>query len=93
MVFTTALTFSKDEQSMLTVSADASALATRVSRTPTSSPYQLYSILAVIACIVAVICAIVLFKGSKTSPSAMLSQQAGNIQKGAQRHAHLEQEL
>jgi len=31
MVFTTALTFSRDEQTMLTVSADASALATKVS--------------------------------------------------------------
>lgn len=93
MVFTTALTFSKDEQSMLTVSADASALATRVSRTPTSSPFQLYFILAVIACTLAVICAIALSKGSKSSPSAVLSQQAANIQEGAQRHAYLDQEL
>ena len=93
MVFTTALTFSKDEQSMLTVSADASALATRVSKTPTSSPFQLYLILAVIACIMAVIYATVLSKGSKASPSAVLSQQAGNLQEGIQRHAYLDQEL
>lgn len=91
MVFTTALTFSKDEQSMLTVSADASALATRVSRTPTSSPFQLYFILSLIACVMAVICCIVLSKGSKAS--AVLSQQADVIQEGAQRHAYLTQEL
>lgn len=91
MVFTTALTFSKDEQSMLTVSADASALATRVSKTPTSSPFQLYFILTLIACVLAVICSIVLSKGSKAS--AALSQQADVIQEGAQRHAFLTQEL
>lgn len=93
MVFTTALTFSKDEQSMLTVSADASALATRVCRTPTSSPFQLYFTLAVIACILAVICAIAFSKGSKSSSPGMLSQQAGSIQEGAQRHAYMDQEF
>lgn len=90
MVFTTALTFSKDELSMLTVSADASALATKVSRTPTSSPFQPYFILAVILCILAVICAIAFSKGSEASSPAVLSQQA---EEGAQRHAHLDQEL
>lgn len=89
MVFTTALTFSQDEQSMLTVSADASALATRVSRTPTSSPVQLYFILALIACVLAVICAVTWSKDSKASASARLSQQADNHQ----RHAYLSQEL
>ena len=56
MVFTTALTFSTDEQTMLTVSADASALATRVSTTPASSPLQLYYLLAALACFLAVVC-------------------------------------
>lgn len=56
MVFTTALTFSTDQQTMLTVSADASALATRVSTTPASSPLQLYYLLAALACFLAVVC-------------------------------------
>ena len=93
MVFTTALTFSSDEQSMLTVSADASALATKVSKTPTSSSLQLYFILALIACFLAVVYALVLSRQSQTGISGVLSQQAGNIQDGAQEHATLNQEL
>lgn len=92
MVFTTALTFSTDEQSMLTVSADASALATKVSKIPTSSSLQLYFILALIVCILAVVYALV-FRSSQTGTSGVLSQQAGKVQAGAQRHAYLNQEL
>lgn len=90
MVFTTALAFSQDEQSMLTVSADASALATRVSRISTSSPFQLYFILAMIACILALVCAFALSTGNMATPSAVLHQQPGSIQKDAQRHARQE---
>ena len=91
MVFTTALTFSTDEQSMLTVSADASALATKVSKIPTSSSLQLYFILELIVCILAVVYALVF--SSQTGTSGVLSQQAGKVQAGAQRHAYLNQEL
>ncbi|KAL3143513.1 hypothetical protein ABBQ38_002318 [Trebouxia sp. C0009 RCD-2024] len=79
MVFTTALVFSQDEQSLLTVSADASALATRVFKMPTSPSFQLYFILAVIACILAVVCAFTLSNGVMAKPSVVLSQQGGNL--------------
>jgi len=86
MVFTTALTFSRDEQTMLTVSADASALATKVSRKPTSSPSQLYFLLAALACVLALVCYLALSLINRGGAS-------GAVQEGAQRHAASNQEL
>ena len=86
MVFTTALTFSQDEQTMLTVSADASALATKVSRKPTSSPSLLYILLAVLVCIVALAC---MFAWSSWGRGGAL----GAAHEGAQRQAVANQEL
>ena len=93
MVFTTALTFSQDEECILTVSADASALATKVSKTAASSPLQLYFVLALLALVFAIICALFMLRSGKASASEAMSQQASYIQAGAQRHADLNQEL
>ena len=86
MVFTTALTFSRDEQTMLTVSADASALATKVSRKPTSSPSQLYLLFAVLVCILTVLC---MFVWSRSGPRGA----SGAVQDRAHVHASSNQEL
>lgn len=86
MVFTTALTFSRDEQTMLTVSADASALATKASRKPTSSPSQLYLLFAVLVCILTVLC---MFVWSRSGPRGA----SGAVQDRAHVHASSNQEL
>ena len=95
MVFTTALAFSQDERAMLTVSADASALATQVSKTPTAALPSLNLMLALIICIFAVIVAAFAFsRGSRDiNVLDVFSQQAGKIQQGAQEHANVHQEL
>ena len=86
MVFTTALTFSRDEQTVLTVSADASALATKVSRKPASSPPQLYLLFAVLVCILALLC---MFAWSRMG----LGGTSGDAQRRAHIHALSNQEL
>lgn len=86
MVFTTALTFSQDEQTMLTVSADASALATKVSRKPTSSTSLPYILLALLVCIVALAC---MFAWSSLGRGNALDA----VHEGAQRQAAANQEL
>ena len=86
MVFTTGLTFSRDEQTMLTVSADASALATKVSRKPTSSTSQLYLLCAVLVCILALLC---MFAWSRVGRAGT----SGAVQDRARIHASSNQEL
>lgn len=56
MVFTTALAFSPDERTMLTVSADASALATPVSvRSSATAGLPIALLLAVVVAIIAIL--------------------------------------
>lgn len=83
MVFTTALTFSQDERSMLTVSADASALATQVSRKPTSKPLPLYIAATVLVLLLALVVSFVLSRGRSSLPKAASPSSAfqqGNAQ-------------
>ena len=90
MVFTTALAFSQDERSMLTVSADASALATQVSRTPTSNPLPLYIVAALLVLLFALVASFVLSRGRSPLPDAASAIQQGNAQQSS---SHIFDEL